>query len=130
MPNLELMSCRLAIQVRVGYFPDGRERHRTFSIKNISPDAGADNIAAVARALSLLLKDPVTKVRRVCKYRLAGLDLYSRYKRVRFASRLAPRPARRNETAISAHAASAGTAQIRGGGESVMLMVKCPLIFQ
>jgi hypothetical protein len=74
MAYLELISCRLAIQVRVGYSPSGKEKHRTFSLKNISPDAGAEAIAAVVGAVAPLLKYPVTKVRRVAKYRLAAAN--------------------------------------------------------
>ncbi|MDR3331871.1 MAG: hypothetical protein LBT08_04515, partial [Synergistaceae bacterium] len=64
------VSCRLAIQLCVGYFSDGRERHRTFSIKNIRRDAGADAIAAVIRAIAPLLKYPITKVRLIKTDRL------------------------------------------------------------
>jgi hypothetical protein len=66
----EPVSCRLAIQLCVGYFSDGRERHRTFSIKNIRRDVGADAIAAVVRAIAPLLTYPITKVRLIKKDRL------------------------------------------------------------
>jgi hypothetical protein len=39
MSQFEFVSCRLAIQICTGHFPDGRERHRTFSVKDIKPDA-------------------------------------------------------------------------------------------
>jgi hypothetical protein len=64
------VSCRLAIQLCIGHFPDGRESHRTFSIKNIRRDAGAEAIAALVRAIAPLLKYPITKVRLVKKDRL------------------------------------------------------------
>lgn len=37
--ELELKPCRLAIQIRVGRFADGRERQRTFGLKNVNPEA-------------------------------------------------------------------------------------------
>jgi hypothetical protein len=71
---LEPISCRLAIQVCIGYFPDGRERHRTFSIPNVRRDATADALAAVVRAIAPLLAYPVTKVRLVTRDRLVTKD--------------------------------------------------------
>ena len=67
MSYYEKISCRIAIQVCVGYFPDGRERHRTFSIKGIKPDAPLEAIASLARALAPVLAYPITKVRKVVK---------------------------------------------------------------
>ena len=67
MSYYEKISCRVAIQVCIGYFPDGRERHRTFSMKGIAPDASFEAIAAVVRALAPLLAYPITKVRKVTK---------------------------------------------------------------
>ena len=63
----EKISCRVAIQVCVGYFPDGRERHRTFSLRGICPNASFVAIAAVIRALTPVLAFPITKVRKVTK---------------------------------------------------------------
>ena len=68
MARLELVRCRLAIQCRIGYFPDGRERHRTFSLQDIRPDASADALASVVRAIAPLLAYPITKVTIVKKY--------------------------------------------------------------
>ena len=68
MARFELVRCRLAIQCRVGYFPDGRERHRTFSLRDVRPDASADALASVVRAVAPLLAYPITKVRIVKKY--------------------------------------------------------------
>ena len=67
MSYYEKISCRIAIQVCIGYFPDGRERHRTFSIKGINPDAASYAIASFARALAPVLSCPITKVRKVVK---------------------------------------------------------------
>ena len=67
MSYYEKISCRIAIQVCIGYFPDGRERHRTFSMKGINPDASFEGIAAVILALAPLLAYPITKVRKVTK---------------------------------------------------------------
>ena len=67
MSYYEKISCRIAIQVCIGYFPDGRERHRTFSIKGIKPDAPLEAIASFARALAPVLAYPITKVRKVVK---------------------------------------------------------------
>ena len=67
MSNYEKISCRIAIQVCIGHFPDGRERHRTFSMKGIDPDAPLESIAAVIRALAPVLAYPITKVRKVTK---------------------------------------------------------------
>ena len=67
MSYYEKISCRIAIQVCIGHFPDGRERHRTFSMKGVDPDAPLKSIAAVIRALAPLLAYPITKVRKVTK---------------------------------------------------------------
>ena len=67
MSYTEIITCRVAIQVRVGYLPNGRARHRTFSMTNISPDASPEAIAAVVRALAPVLAYPITKVRKVVK---------------------------------------------------------------
>ena len=67
MSYYEKISCRIAIQVCVGYFTDGRERHRTFSMKGIDPNASLDAIAAIIRALAPVLAYPITKVRKVTK---------------------------------------------------------------
>ena len=63
----EKITCRIAIQVCVGYFPDGRERHRTFSIKSIQPNASFGAISDIIRALAPVLAYPITKVRKVTK---------------------------------------------------------------
>jgi hypothetical protein len=65
--DFDKITCRLAIQVRIGYFPDGRERHRTFSIKNIAPNAEVSALCALVRAIAPLLAHPITKVRLVTK---------------------------------------------------------------
>ena len=70
MPYYEKISCRIAIQVCTGHFPDGRERHRTFSIRNVNPDAPLEPIEAVVRALALILAYPITKVRKVVKRKI------------------------------------------------------------
>ena len=67
MSYFEKTSCRIAIQVCIGYFPDGRERHRTFSMRGVNPDAPIESIAAVIHALAPLLAYPITKVRKVTK---------------------------------------------------------------
>ena len=67
MSYYEKISCRIAIQVCVGCFPDGRERHRTFSIKGINPRASLEAIADIIRALAQVLACPITKVRKVVK---------------------------------------------------------------
>ena len=63
----ETISCRVAIQVCVGYFPNGRKRRFTFSMKGIRPDASEVAIAAVVRALAPVLVYPIIKVRKVVK---------------------------------------------------------------
>ena len=63
----EKISCRIAIQVCVGHFPDGRKRHRTFSLKGIRPDASWEGIKGIIRALSPVLAFPITKVTKVTK---------------------------------------------------------------
>ena len=67
MSYCEIISCRIAIQVCIGYLPNGIEQHRTFSIKGINPDASPEAIAAVVRALAPVLAYPITKVRKVVK---------------------------------------------------------------
>jgi hypothetical protein len=66
----EMTGCRLAIQLCVGYFPNGRAQRRTISFKNIRVGASADDIAAIVRAIAPLLDYPIMKVRLVRKYRL------------------------------------------------------------
>jgi hypothetical protein len=77
MTKFEFVSCRLAIQVCVGHFPDGRERHRTFSVKNIKPDADKAALLAVVRAIGSLLAYPVTKARLIVKERRVLFDVKS-----------------------------------------------------
>ena len=67
MSYYEKITCRIAIQVCIGHFPDGRERHRTFSMRGINPDASFESIDAVIIALAPLLAFPITKVRKVTK---------------------------------------------------------------
>ena len=70
MSYCEKISCRVAIQVCIGHFTDGRERHRTFSMKGVDPDASPEAIAVVVRALAPLLAYPITKVRKIVKRRI------------------------------------------------------------
>ncbi|MDR1578754.1 MAG: hypothetical protein LBS35_00220 [Synergistaceae bacterium] len=74
MSQFELVSCRLAIQVCIGHFPDGRERHRTFSVKNIRPDADDDALVTVVRAIGSLLAYPITHARLIVKKRRVLFD--------------------------------------------------------
>jgi hypothetical protein len=74
MSQFEFVSCRLAVQICIGHFPDGRERHRTFSIKNIRPDAEDAALLTVVRAVGALLAYPVTKVRLIVKKRRVLFD--------------------------------------------------------
>ena len=67
MSNYEKITCRVAIQVCIGHFLDGRERHRTFSMRGVDPDASPEAIAAVVRALAPVLAYPITKVRKIVK---------------------------------------------------------------
>ena len=67
MSYTETITCRIAIQVCIGYSPSGRARRRTFSMKGVRPDAPDEAIAAVVRALAPVLAYPVTKVRKVVK---------------------------------------------------------------
>ena len=63
----EKISCRIAIQICVGYFPDGRERHRTISLKHVPPDTSMEAILGIIRALAPVLAYPVTKVTKITK---------------------------------------------------------------
>jgi hypothetical protein len=68
LKDFDRITCRLAIQVCVGHFPDGRERHRTFSIKNIDPNADPAVLASLVRdAIAPLLAFPITRARLVTK---------------------------------------------------------------
>jgi hypothetical protein len=69
MSQFEFVSCRLAIQICIGHFPDGRERHRTFSVKNIKPDAAAAALITVVRAVGSLIAYPITGARLIVKKR-------------------------------------------------------------
>ncbi|MDR0764776.1 MAG: hypothetical protein LBE65_04200 [Synergistaceae bacterium] len=77
MSRFEFVSCRLAIQVCVGHFPDGRERHRTFSLKDIKSDADAAALITVVRAIGSLLAHPVTHARLIVKSRRVLFDVKS-----------------------------------------------------
>jgi hypothetical protein len=70
MAKLILKKCRLAIQMSVGRTSRGRERHRTLILNDVNPDAGADALAEVVRAIEPLLAFPITEVRRVAIYEL------------------------------------------------------------
>jgi len=63
----EKITCRIAIQICTGHFPDGRERHRTFSLRGVSPDVSPEAIRDIIRALAPLLEYPITKVTKVIK---------------------------------------------------------------
>jgi hypothetical protein len=66
--GFDMITCRLAIQVCIGYSPSGRARHRTFSIKGIKPDVDLSVLAAFVRdVIAPILAFPVTKVRLVTK---------------------------------------------------------------
>ena len=65
--SYEKISCRIAIQVCVGHFADGRERHRTFSLRHVRPEASLETVARIIRALIPVLEHPITKVRKVTK---------------------------------------------------------------
>jgi hypothetical protein len=62
------ITCRLAIQVCIGYSLSGTARHRTFSIKGINPDVDLSKVAAFVRdCIAPILAFPITKVRLVKK---------------------------------------------------------------
>ena len=61
----EVISCRLAIRVCIGYGANGRKKHRTFSMRNINPNASWDGIMAVIRALAPVLEFPIVDVQKV-----------------------------------------------------------------
>ena len=61
----EVTTCRLAIRLCVGYGANGRKKHRTFSMKNINPNASWDGIMKVIRALAPLLEFPIVDVQKV-----------------------------------------------------------------
>ena len=67
MSYRETVSCRVAIQMCIGHFPDGRPRHRTFSLRDVRPDATPEAIMKIVRALEPLLAHPITKVRKIVK---------------------------------------------------------------
>ena len=63
----EKITCRIAVQICAGRFPDGRERHRTFSLWGVRPDISPEAIRSIIRALAPLLEYPITKVEKVTK---------------------------------------------------------------
>ena len=65
--SYEKISCRIAIQMCVGYFPDGRERHRTISLRHVCPDVPFETVLELARALAPVLAYPITKIAKVTK---------------------------------------------------------------
>ena len=70
----EVISCRVAIQVCIGYTQNGRARYRTFSMRGIRHDASNEAIAAIIRALAPVLAYPITKVRKVMKRTIVFVD--------------------------------------------------------
>ena len=74
MTYYEVTTCRLAIQVCIGYGSNGKARHRTFSMKNIRSGASDEGIAAVIRALAPLLIYPITKVHMITKRKIFFVD--------------------------------------------------------
>ena len=103
MSCYEKISCRVAIQVCIGHFPDGRERHRTFSMRGVNPDASPESIAAVVRALAPVLAYPITKVRKVVKRRVIiyeeGVVPWDDAEPVTYAGRIVPFPSGRTQFA-------------------------------
>ncbi|MDR1510185.1 MAG: hypothetical protein LBS53_11160, partial [Synergistaceae bacterium] len=67
--DVSIRVCKLpaGVQICTGHFPDGRERHRTFSIKHIQPDAEDAALITVVRAVGALLAYPVTRARFIVK---------------------------------------------------------------
>ena len=100
MAYFELVRCRLAIQCCIGYFPDERERHRTFSLRDIRPDASADALASVVRTVAPMLAYPITKVRIVKKYVLVPDDVIARPAPRTFRDRNAPETSSGGEAAF------------------------------
>jgi len=70
----EKITCRIAVQICVGYFPDGRERRRTFSLWHVRPDVTPEAIRDIIRALAPLLEYPITKVTKVTKRVIFSAD--------------------------------------------------------
>jgi pyrroline-5-carboxylate reductase len=58
--------------MNVGCFPNGRVRRRTVTLRNVRPDASADQLAMVVRALEKVIAHPIIRVRVVKKYILVA----------------------------------------------------------
>jgi hypothetical protein len=108
MSQFEFVSCRLAIQICIGRFPDGRERHRTFSLKNIRPDADGGALTALVRAVESLLAYPVTRARLIVKKRRVLFGAESSPDREEDAALETPRVAPACGTSASVAAARMG----------------------
>ena len=65
MSYYEIITCRLAIRVCIGYGPTGRKKHRTFSMKGINPSASWEGIMEVIRALAPVLEFPIVDIQKV-----------------------------------------------------------------
>ena len=65
MSYYEVITCRLAIRVCIGYGPNGRKKHRIFSMRNINPNASWEGIMAVIRALAPVLEFPIVDVQKI-----------------------------------------------------------------
>jgi hypothetical protein len=50
--------------------PDGRPRSKTLSLRDINPKAGAEQLAALVRAVAPLLAGEIERVTRVTRYEL------------------------------------------------------------
>ena len=61
----EVTTCRLAIRLCIGYGPNDRKKHRTFSMRGINPNASWDGIMKVIRALAPVLEFPIVDVQKV-----------------------------------------------------------------
>ena len=65
MSYVEIITCRICIQVCIGYHPNGRKRYRSFSMRGIRPDASWKAIDNIIKALEPVLAYPITKVEKV-----------------------------------------------------------------
>ena len=65
--SYEKISCRIAVRICVGCLPNGRERHKTFSLRHVRPEVSLETIRDIIRALAPLLEHPITKVTKVTR---------------------------------------------------------------
>lgn len=65
MAEYTTASCRLSLKLQIGTNEQGRPVTRSLSLRDVSPEAVADDVAAVSAALGALLDFPIVETTRI-----------------------------------------------------------------